>query len=84
MALGPITLFRIHINYSGGFFRFLQRYSYTVYVIQATVIVPVAVALMGLDIEHLLKFGLVALIAVPLCFAVAYPVVKIPFADRVL
>jgi hypothetical protein len=44
----------------------------------------VAVALMGLTLEHLLKFGLAAVITVPLCFAAAYLVLKIPFASRVL
>ena len=84
MSLGLITLFRERFNWSGSFTRFLQRHSYTVYVIQAPIIVFVAVALMGLSLEHLLKFGLAAVITVPLCFAAAYLVLKIPFASRVL
>jgi hypothetical protein len=75
-ALGPDEF--------GSFTRFLQRHSYTVYVIQAPIIVFVVVALMGLSSEHLLKFGLAAVITVPLCFAAAYLVLKIPFASRVL
>ncbi|MGD0172230.1 MAG: acyltransferase family protein [Halobacteriota archaeon] len=84
MALGLITLFRERFNWSGRCSRFLQRHSYTVYVIQAPIIVFVAVALTGLSLEHLLKFGLAAVITVPLCFAAAYLVLKIPFASRVL
>ncbi len=84
LSLGLITFFRERINWSGGFSRFLQRHSYTVYVIQAPIIVAVAVALFGLSLEHLLKFGLAAVITVPLCFAVAYLVLKIPYASRVL
>ena len=84
MSLGLMTLFRDRFNWSGSFSRFLQRHSYTVYVIQAPIIVSVAVALMGLSLEHLLKFGLAAAITVPLCFAAAYLVLKIPFASRVL
>jgi peptidoglycan/LPS O-acetylase OafA/YrhL len=84
MSLGLITLFRDRFNWSGSFTRFLQRHSYTVYVIQAPIIVFVVVALMGLSLEHLLKFGLAAVITVPLCFAAAYLVLKIPFASRVL
>ena len=84
MALGLITLFRERINWSGSRSRFLQRHAYTVYVIQAPIIVFVALGLKGLSIEHLLKFGLAAVITVPLCFAVAYLVLKIPFASRVL
>ena len=84
MSLGLITFFRDRFNWSGSFSRFMQRHSYTVYVIQAPIIVFVAVALMGLSLEHLLKFGLAAVITVPLCFAAAYLVLKIPFASRVL
>jgi len=84
MSLGLITLFRERINWSGSRSRFLQRHSYAVYVIQAPIIVFVALALRGLSIEHLLKFGLAAVITVPLCFAVAYLVLKLPYASRVL
>jgi peptidoglycan/LPS O-acetylase OafA/YrhL len=84
MSLGLITLFRERINWSGTRSRFLQRHSYTVYFIQAPIIVFVALALRGLSIEHLLKFGLAAVITVPLCFALAYVVLKIPYASRVL
>jgi len=84
MSLGLVTFFRERINWSGSFTRFLQRHSYTVYIIQAPIIVFVAVGLIGLSLEHLLKFGLAALITVPLCFAVAYLVLKLPYASRVL
>ncbi|MGA9079191.1 MAG: acyltransferase family protein [Halobacteriota archaeon] len=84
MSLGLVTLFRDQFNWSGRFTRFLQRHSYTVYVIQAPIIVFVAVELMGLSLEHLLKFGLAAVITVPLCFAAAYLVLKTPFASWVL
>jgi len=57
MTLELITLFRERFNWSGRVSRFLQRHLYTIYVIQAPIIVFVAVALMGLTLEHLLKFG---------------------------
>jgi glucan biosynthesis protein C len=84
MALGLITRFRERFNWSERASRFLHRHSYAVYVIQAPIIVFVAVALMGLTFEHLLKFGLAVVITVPFCFAAAYLVLKIPFASRVL
>jgi glucan biosynthesis protein C len=46
--------------------------------------VLIAVALKGIQLEALLKFGLVAVIVTPACFAVAYIVRKIPFASRIL
>jgi len=83
-SVAGVTFAVIRFNWSGSFTRFLQRHSYTVYVIQAPIIVFVVVALMVLSLEHLLKFGLAAVITVPLCFAAAYLVLKIPFASRVL
>ncbi|HYC20311.1 MAG TPA: acyltransferase family protein [Candidatus Bathyarchaeia archaeon] len=84
LSLGLVTFFRERINWSGHRSRFLQRHSYTVYFIQVPIIVAVAIALFGLSLEHLLKFGLAAVITIPLCFAVAYLVLKIPYASRVL
>jgi glucan biosynthesis protein C len=84
MALGLITLFRSRFNYSGRYSRFLARHSYTVYFIQAPIIVMVTVALKELVLEPLLKFALVSFITVPLCFVLAYLVRKIPYAARVL
>ena len=47
------------------------------------VIVSLAVLMQGLRLEQLLKFGLAAVVGVPLCSGVAYLVRKIPLADRV-
>lgn len=47
-------------------------------------ILLVAVTRIGLSLEHLLRFGLAAVITVPLCFAAAYLVQKIPFMSRAL
>ncbi len=84
MALGLVTLFRERVNWSGKRSRFLQRHAYAVYILQAPIIVFVALGLKRLSIEHLLKFGLAAMIIVPLCFALAYLVLKIPYISRVL
>jgi glucan biosynthesis protein C len=84
MALGLITLFRDRFNYSGRFFRFLQRHSYTVYFIQAPLIVLVAASLKDLVLPPFAKYALVSFLTVPFCFAVAWLVLKIPYADRVL
>ena len=83
MTLGTLTLFRRFFNGQGRFGRFLSQQSYTVYVYHIPVIVLLAVALKGLALPALLKFGLMAVITVPICFAVAYTVRKIPFATKV-
>jgi glucan biosynthesis protein C len=83
LCLGLIPLFRRFFNQESGVGGFLSRHSYTVYIIHVPIIVFLAFVLRGLNLENLLKFGLVAVIGVPLCFAVAYIVRKIPLAPRV-
>jgi len=84
LCLGIITLFRHLFKGQGKFGRFLSQHSYTVFVIHIPILVYVAVALKGISTEHLLKFGMVAIIGVPLCFVAAYLVRKIPFVSRIL
>jgi glucan biosynthesis protein C len=84
MVLGLTTLFRRFFDYPSRLGRFLSQHSYTVFIIHIPVIVSLAVAMQGIHLEQLLKFGLVAVLGVPLCFGAAFLVRKIPFADRVL
>ncbi|MGD0550812.1 MAG: hypothetical protein ABSA81_09780 [Candidatus Bathyarchaeia archaeon] len=58
--------------------------THTVFVIHIPMIVSLAVLMQGIHVYSLLKFGLAAVIGVPLCFGVAYLVRKIPLADNVL
>jgi glucan biosynthesis protein C len=84
MALGLIALFRRSFNSSARLDRFLYRNAFAVYVFHIPVIVLLALVLRGIHIEQLLKFGLAAVIGVPLCFAVAYLVRRIPLMDKIL
>lgn len=84
VCLGLITIFRRFFNHPSGLGRFLSRHAFTVYVVHPPVIVLLALALRGIHLQQLLKFGLAALLGVPLCFAVAFLVRKIPFASRVV
>jgi glucan biosynthesis protein C len=84
MCLGLIPLFRRFFNGQGRFDRFLSQHSYAVYVIHIPIVVLLAVALKGIELAALLKFGMMAVIVVPTCFAVAYIVRKIPGVSRVL
>jgi glucan biosynthesis protein C len=83
-SLALITFFRARLNRTGWLGTLLSRHSYTVFITHAPLITFLAIALRNLQLEHLLKFGLVAIIAVPLCFAVAFLVRKIPLAARIL
>jgi glucan biosynthesis protein C len=83
MCLAAIIFFRRFFNGQGRFGRFLSQHSYAVYVIHIPIVVFLAYALRGIELATLLKFGMAALIGVPLCFAAAYIVRKIPLASRV-
>jgi fucose 4-O-acetylase-like acetyltransferase len=83
MCLFLITLFRRFFDAPGRFGKLLSPQAFTVYVIHIPIIVLLALALRSIHIEQLLKFVLAAMIGVPLCFAVAYLVRKIPLADKI-
>jgi surface polysaccharide O-acyltransferase-like enzyme len=84
ICLALLTFFRHILNRQTRFGSFLSRQAFTVYIIHIPIIVLLALAIQGVHLEHLLKFALAALIGVPLCFALAFLVRKIPFASRVL
>ncbi|MDD9149803.1 MULTISPECIES: acyltransferase family protein [unclassified Sporolactobacillus] len=84
VCLAALTFFRRFFDHQNKLSRFLSQHSFTVYIIHAPVIVFLALALRGVQIEQLLKFGLMAVVGVPLCFGVAYLVRKIPYAKRIL
>jgi len=84
MSLGLITLFRKWAASIGKLRDFMGRQSYTVYFTHPPLIVLVAVWLHYLPLANLPKFGLAAVLAVPLCFGMAYLVRKIPHASRTL
>ena len=84
LCLAAITFFRRFFNGERRFGRFLSQQSYAVYIIHIPIIVFIAIALKGIHLEPLLKFGMVAVIAVPTCFAAAFIIRKIPGVSRVL
>ena len=61
----------------------MARHSYAVYVFHIPIVVGVAYALRGVQLAALLKFGLASLMIVPICFAVAFVVRRLPGARRV-
>jgi peptidoglycan/LPS O-acetylase OafA/YrhL len=84
MCLGLITLFRRLLNGESCIGRFLSQNSYAVYLIHIPIIVFTTYALRAINLANLPKFGLASGIIVPLCFAVAYIVRKIPGVARIL
>ena len=84
MCLAAITFFRRFFDGESSFGRFLSQQSYAVYVVHVPVVVFVGIALKGIELAPLLKFVLAAVIALPICFVLAYLIRKIPGVSRVL
>jgi hypothetical protein len=85
MSMFAIAFFRRRFNSPGKVWKFLSQHFYAAFVLQAPIIVTItAVLLSSIHIESLLKFVLAAVIVLPLLWAVAYLVRKIPFANKVL
>jgi surface polysaccharide O-acyltransferase-like enzyme len=62
----------------------LSASAYAVFLIHALVIVFLALALRGISLYPLLKFALVAPIAVVLCFLIANYLRQVPLARKIL
>ena len=84
MCIGLTYFFRRYMNQQGRVAKFLSPNAYTAYLIHAPIITFTALALRNVDVYPLLKFGLAALIALPLCFVLSNLIRKLPYTDRVL
>ena len=84
-CIGLIYLFRRYLDRQGKLAAFLVPNAYTAYIIHALVITTVAlIARDLLALYPLLKWFVMALIAIPLCFGLSALIRKIPYTDRVL
>lgn len=79
-----LTFFRRRLNAQGRLRRFAADHAFAVYVLHAAVITWLAVALRGVQLNPMVKFALVAPVAVVACFAVAYLVRRIAGVKKVL
>jgi acyltransferase-like protein len=84
LVVGLLVLFGRHGNRQGPVGRFLSAHAYTVYVIHPVVLVGLGHALRDVQAPAVVKFALLAVLAVPLCWAAAYPVRALPGARKVL
>ncbi|GHO45844.1 acyltransferase family protein [Ktedonospora formicarum] len=84
LCIGLLTLFRKHLNTQGMVGKVLAESAYTVYLIHPLIIVPLAYVARTLVLYPLLKWALVVLIAVPLCFFTGYVLRKIPLLHKIV
>ena len=79
-----LVLFRERFDRQGRIAAEASASSYTVYVIHAPVIILGALAVRSITMYPLLKFALVSLVLVPLCFLLAAGIRRLPGARRIL
>ena len=84
MCIGLLYLFRRCADRQGGLANWLSRNAYAAYLIHEPVITFAALAAADVALYPLLKFGLMALVTVPLSFGLSSLLRKLPYADRVL
>ena len=84
MCIGLVYLFRRYRNRRGRIAAFLVPNAYTAYLIHAMVITALAFAFQDIALFPQLKWLIVALVAVPLCFGISALIRKLPYTDRVL
>jgi surface polysaccharide O-acyltransferase-like enzyme len=84
LSIGLLSLFRERFNAQGRLSKALAASAYTAYLIHPLIIVPLAYAVRNIELYPLLKFALVVIVAVPLCFVVSYAVRKLPLAHKIL
>ncbi len=84
MVVGLLVLFREKLNHQGKLAKDMAASAYTVFIIHAPVIVFLALALRGVTLPPLLKFVLVAPLALALCFILAHYIRKLPLARDIL
>jgi hypothetical protein len=84
MVVGLLVLFRRRFNRQGPLLKAMAASSYAAYIVHGTVLVSLGLALRGFQPFRLLKFILVAPVAVVVTFLIGYGLKKLPGAKRVL
>lgn len=84
LIIGLPALFRKRLNRQGRPARAMAGSVYTAYIIHAPVVVLLTIAIRNISLYPLLKFAFAVLTAVPLCFALANVIRKLPLARRIL
>ena len=84
VIIALLVWFRTRFNRQSLRARFLSDHAFTVYVIHPLVLVAVGSALRPIQLIAIGKFALLAVLALPLCWALAYLVRSLPGAKRVL
>jgi peptidoglycan/LPS O-acetylase OafA/YrhL len=84
LCIGLTVLFREKLNHQGRFARDLAASTYAVYLLHVPVLVALQYAVGHATLGPLMKFFLVTCIAVPVTFAIASALRRLPLARSIL
>jgi glucans biosynthesis protein C len=84
LCVGLLVFFRERVNGQGEWGQILSANVYTVYLIHILIIIPIQFLVASISISPLLKFLLVTLVGIPLCFLSSHFIRRLPFARVVL
>lgn len=84
LLLALLALLRHRFDTQGPLRRYLSRHAFTVYVTHAAVVTAAGYAMSVVAVPTLVKVAVIALVALPTCFALAGAVRRLPGVRRVL
>lgn len=84
MDFGLLVLFREKYNNQSRFIKAQSDSSFAVYVFHTPIIVAAAILVQSVAIIPVVKFAVMTVICVPLCFALSYIIRKIPILKKVM
>ena len=84
MIIAVVVRFRRRLDHQGRLARVVSHSSFAAYAIHAPVLVFLALGLRDIRLHPLLKFAVVAPLAVFLCFALGYCFRRLPLVRRIL
>jgi fucose 4-O-acetylase-like acetyltransferase len=79
-----LYFFRERINRTGSVAKSMAANVYTVYIIHITILIALQILMLSANIPTIVKFFIVSLIAIPLCFTLSILIRRILYAKRVL
>ena len=82
--VGLLVLFRRRFNSQSPLLKAMAASSYSTYNFHSLILVLLTLALSGIRLPHLLKYILVAPVAVAISYLVGYGFEKLPVARRIL
>jgi fucose 4-O-acetylase-like acetyltransferase len=84
LSICIIYLFKKKFNHQTKLFKEISKSAYSVFIIHSIVIVLLSYSLKDLMFHPLVKFAIVALVGIPLCFLISFYITRVRFLKKIL